>query len=271
MPLSHNRRHLLKMRHSCTTNETEHAEITKSQSSHLLGQASNIKLGGGESLNSEQRTQGSLGTSIITCHHHSDVLSQLDASERRKLREYGLRPSSQPTVLGRLVPCVVDTFGLMGNEAMALFKHLQQVKVAHLMASLGFALAAAERQTRAQLWHPASAILLRSAWLCHHLATHGVAMQQHPRGRVGSNAGVDPCRGVHGSRPRGRQRQKTITARLQRLLDGQGPQMVEEVLRDALTIPQQTQEAEEEDDLDEEVFTNVQATQDWARPSRSGS
>ena len=32
-----------------------------------------------------------------------------------KLREYGLRPSTQPTVVGRLVPCVVDAYGYDGQ------------------------------------------------------------------------------------------------------------------------------------------------------------
>ena len=137
-------------------------------------------------------------TSVITCHHGADLLAQLDNCERRKLKEYGLRPSAQPTVVGRLVPCVVDAFGLMGNEAMALFTHLHQLSVAHLTCSLGLTGAAAERLTRTRLWHPASAILLRSAWFCNHLATHSSVLQRPIPGARVRGVSSDPSAGVRG-------------------------------------------------------------------------
>ena len=84
----------------------------------------------------------------------------------------------------------------MGNEAMALFTHLHQLSVAHLTCSLGFTGAAAERLTRTRLWHPASAILLRSAWLCNHFATHGTVMQRPTPGVRVHGAAADPGAGV---------------------------------------------------------------------------
>ena len=51
---------------------------------------------------------------------------------------------------------------------------------------------------------------------------------------------------------------RIIAARLQRSMDGQGPQMLAEALREALSIPQQAQEEEGEDEMDDDLLTDHQ-------------
>ena len=122
-------------------------------------------------------------TSIVTCHHQADMASQLSQGERRKLREYGLKPVAAVGVMERLIPCVIDAFGMMSDDAHQLFRHLHQARVQYVVTSHGLTLSVAEKQTRAQLWEAASVLLLRSAWLCSALATHGVALQPPSAGR----------------------------------------------------------------------------------------
>ena len=112
---------------------------------------------------------------ITSVRHVGEVTSQLRAAETQKLHEYGIKPSSHADIHGRLVPCIFESHGLMGAEALLLANHLVKAHERRLVADLGLSAYAAARDTIRALHQPLSVLLLRSAWHSYLLASGSVA------------------------------------------------------------------------------------------------
>ena len=121
-------------------------------------------------LSSPNGAQTWIDVRITTSQHHRDIPSQLHTSVKQKLREYGLAYAEHDSLHDRLVPCIVDCFGVLDRDAYDVLQFLYSSKVTYLVGNLGSTPAVASLHCRADLWQPLSCVLLRSAWRMHCLS-----------------------------------------------------------------------------------------------------
>ena len=101
---------------------------------------------------------------VTTSQHHRDIASQLFSCAKQKLREYGLTYTKHESLHDRLVPCILDCFGVFQRDAFDVLHFLYTSKVTYLVGTQGASPAVASLQCRGELWSPLSCVLLRAAW-----------------------------------------------------------------------------------------------------------
>ena len=69
--------------------------------------------------------------------NHRDTPSQLLVCAKHKLREYGLQYGTSHSLHDRLVPCILDCFGLLHRDAFDVLHYLYTTKVTHMVGTMG--------------------------------------------------------------------------------------------------------------------------------------